>query len=276
MSPPTESTGALLRRERERQGLTVQKVAEDLRLDRAVVEALEDGSYERNVPSVYSRGHLRKYQRLLGISVDEDRAAQLPLAGDEPLAVPVRPGPRLMRIAPRVKKLPWTRIGIGTAILLILLLFWWSPWKHHVTVQAATSPVALAPETTSVAIEPVPAPAQTSEVALPPAASAAAAAPADSPADLAVTGRVRLHLTFSANSWVDVRDSSGRRLFMGHGNPNTVKSLAGKAPFRVYIGNVSGVHVEINGREVPIDPTLIKGDIARFTVGTDGLLHPAT
>ena len=101
-------------------------------------------------------------------------------------------------------------------------------------------------------------------------------APVDVPADVAVTGKVRLHLTFSATSWVDVRDSSGRRLFMGHGYPNTVRSLAGRAPFRVYIGYVSGVHVEINGREVPIDPTLIKGDIARFTVGTDGLLRPTT
>ena len=272
MSEPSETTGKLLRRERERQGLTVQKVAEDLRLDRAVVEALEDGTYERNVPSVYARGHLRKYSRLLGMSFDAGQAAPPLHASDEPLTAPTRPGPRLIRIAPGVRKLPWTRISIGTAIIFVLLLFWWSPWKHHVTMQAATSLVALPPLTASVAPEPAPAaaPAQASDVASVPVA------PVDVPADVAVTGKVRLHLTFSATSWVDVRDSSGRRLFMGHGYPNTVRSLAGRAPFRVYIGYVSGVHVEINGREVPIDPTLIKGDIARFTVGTDGLLRPTT
>jgi cytoskeleton protein RodZ len=272
MSAPTETTGKLLRRERERQGLTVQKVAEDLRLDRAVVEALEDGTYERSVPSVYARGHLRKYSHLLGMSFDDGQAAPFQPGGDEPLTAPALPGPRLMRIAPRVKKLPWARISIGTAIMLVLLLFWWSPWKHHVTVQAATSPVSLPLETASVALEPAPAPApvQASEAVPPPAA------PVDAPADLAVTGRVRLHLTFSATSWVEVRDSSGKRLFMGHGYPNTVKSIAGKAPFRIYIGSVSGAHVEINGREVQIDPTLVKGDIARFTVGTDGVLRPQT
>ena len=268
MSQPTETTGKLLRHERERRGLTVQKVADDLRLDKAVVEALEDGTYEQIVPYVYARGHLRKYSQLLGLSVDEGQSAPLPHASDEPLTAPARQGPRLMRIAPHVSKLPWTRISIGTAIMLVLLLFWWSPWKHRVTVQAATSPVSLPLETASVAVEPAPVPA--SDVPPPPAA------PIDTPADVAVTGRVRLHLTFSAASWVDVRDSSGKRLFLGHGSPNTFKSLAGKAPFRVYIGYVSGVHIEVNGREVPIDPSLVKGDIARFIVGTDGVLRPAT
>jgi hypothetical protein len=88
-----------------------------------------------------------------------------------------------------------------------------------------------------------------------------------------VTGRVRLHLTFPAASRVEVRDATGKRLFLGRGNPNTVKSLPGRAPFLVYISSVSGVHIEVNGHEVPIDPALIKGDVARFTVNADGL-HP--
>ena len=41
----------------------------------------------------------------------------------------------------------------------------------------------------------------------------------------------------------------------------------------MYISSVSGVHIEVNGHEVPIDPALIKGDVARFTVNADGL-HP--
>jgi cytoskeleton protein RodZ len=283
MSPPSESTGALLRRERERQGLTVQKVAEGLHLDKAVVEALEDDSYERSVPSVYAKGHLRKYTQLLGLAIEDGRPALTTQASAEPLTAPTRSGTRVMRIAPRVKKLPWTRISVGMSILLVLLLFWWSPWKHRVTIQASTPLVTLPTEIPSTSVEAAPSTAQSTEpaaaTAVPAASSAATpagAVPTDAAADAAATGRVRLHLTFSTNSWVDVRDASGKRVFMGHGYANTTKNLAGKAPFRVYIGYVSGVRVEVNGREMTIDPSLVKGDIARFTVGADGLLHPST
>jgi cytoskeleton protein RodZ len=274
MSEPAESVGAQLRRERERQGYTVQKVAEELRLDKAVVEALEDGTYDRTVPYVYARGHLRKYSQLLGIAIHDEQAALPPHAEEEPPASSARAGARQMRIAPRVRKLPWTRICIGTAILLLLLLFWWSPWKHHVAIQAATFQSAPAPATASAAGDmasmPAVAPASDAAVA---ETGPANAAPADIPADIEVTGRVRLHLTFPAASRVEVRDATGKRLFVGHGSSSTVKSLPGKAPFLVYISSVSGVHVEVNGREVPIDPALIKGDVARFTVSADGL-HP--
>jgi cytoskeletal protein RodZ len=274
MKEPTESVGAQLRRERERQGYTVQKVAEDLRLDKAVVEALEDGSYDRTVPYVYARGHLRKYQQLLGLAIDDEQAAQPLQAEGEAPASPSRPGARPMRIAPRVRKLPWARICIGAAILLILLLFWWSPWKHHVAIQAATFQSAPAPAIASAAVD---VSSQTTVASAIDASAAQSApvpaAPVENPADIEVTGRVRLHLTFPAASKVEVRDATGRRLFIGHGNPNTVKSVPGKAPFLVYISSLNGVHVEVNGRELPIDPALIKGDVARFTVSADGL-HP--
>ncbi len=280
MSQSSESTGALLRRERERQGLTVQKVAEDLYLDKAVVEALEDDTYERSVPSVYARGHLRKYTQLLGLVVDDGPDAHSAQTSSQPLAAPARPGPRIMRIAPRVKKLPWTRISLGLGILLVLLLFWWSPWKHRVTIQAATPLVTLPTEIPRAVPEPAPAPAQSTDIAIPAASMATASAPmppanapADARAEAPVVGHVRLHLIFSASSAVEVFDASGKRLLHGYAR-NTTKNLTGKAPFRVYIGNVGGVHVEINGRETTIDPSLIKGDSARFTVGTDGLLHP--
>ena len=133
MNPPSDTVGVQLRRERERRGLSVQQVADELRLDKAVVEALENDSYDRAVPPVYARGHLRKYSKLLGVAVDEGEPPPPPAGAVEPPAKESRRHhPRPMRIAPRVRKLPWRRIGIVVAIILILLLFWWSPWKHHV------------------------------------------------------------------------------------------------------------------------------------------------
>jgi hypothetical protein len=86
-------------------------------------------------------------------------------------------------------------------------------------------------------------------------------------------GRARLRLSFSADSWVDVRDADGRRVFAGNGRANTVRTVAGSAPMRVYLGIASGVQLEINNRAVAIGPQFVFGDVARFEAGADGVLR---
>jgi cytoskeleton protein RodZ len=116
---------------------------------------------------------------------------------------------------------------------------------------------------------------------MPPAATTPAARPSPSLADAtAGTGRARLRLSFSADSWVDVHDAAGRRAFVGNGRANSVKTIAGIAPMRVYLGFASGVQLEINNRAVAIGPQFMAGDEARFEAGADGVLrrdsHSAT
>jgi hypothetical protein len=86
-------------------------------------------------------------------------------------------------------------------------------------------------------------------------------------------GRARLRLSFSADSWVDVHDAAGRRVFAGEGRANSVKTLTGTAPMRVYLGFASGVQLEINNRAIAIGPQFVAGDIARFEAGADGVLR---
>jgi cytoskeletal protein RodZ len=86
-------------------------------------------------------------------------------------------------------------------------------------------------------------------------------------------GRARLRLSFSADSWVDVHDAAGKRTFAGNGLANSVKTLSGLAPMRVYLGFGSGVQLEINDRAVAIGPQFFAGDVARFEAGADGVLR---
>jgi cytoskeleton protein RodZ len=111
-----------------------------------------------------------------------------------------------------------------------------------------------------------------------PAASAAAdpgiAAAADAPAaPVPGAGHARLRLSFSADSWVDIHDAAGKRTFAGNGLANSVKTLSGVAPLRVYLGFGSGVQLEINDRAVAIGPQFFAGDVARFEAGADGVLR---
>jgi cytoskeleton protein RodZ len=133
---------------------------------------------------------------------------------------------------------------------------------------AAAPPGTVPPTVRTPTVTPPPAPAL--------AAAAAAAAAPDVPAGM---GHARLRMSFSADSWVDVHDAAGHLAFSGNGRANSVKTIAGVAPLRVYLRSVSGVQLEINNRAVAIGPQFVSGDVARFEAGADGVLrrdsHPA-
>jgi cytoskeleton protein RodZ len=90
---------------------------------------------------------------------------------------------------------------------------------------------------------------------------------------IAAPQRAHLRLSFTSDSWVDVRDALGNRAFVGNGSANTVKTIAGAAPLHVYLRSASGVQLEINGRAVAIGPQFFSGDVARFEAGADGVLR---
>ncbi len=72
---------------------------------------------------------------------------------------------------------------------------------------------------------------------------------------------------------MDVHDAAGKRTFAGNGLANSVKTISGAAPLRVYLGMGSGVQLEINDRAVAIGPQFFAGDVARFEAGADGVLR---
>jgi cytoskeleton protein RodZ len=290
MTDDLAATGPRLKAERERRGLSSQKAADELHLDGWVIDALEAENYERVGPSVYAKGHLKRYAALLGLPVAEIMAAYesrslTPKAAPNPSA-----GVRLRADAPAVSNLPWTQIvGTVAVLLLVLGVLWWKPWHRR-----AEGPLGSGPAAESAGA-PVDDPAHqaagseslTAEAAgaappsAPPASGTAApetaapVLPAATPAAEVVAGmgRARLRLSFSADSWVDVRDADGRRVFAGNGRANTVRTVAGSAPMRVYLGIASGVQLEINNRAVAIGPQFVFGDVARFEAGADGVLR---
>jgi cytoskeleton protein RodZ len=301
MSDSTESPGPRLRRERERQNLSLQKVADAMRLDAWAVEALENDEYERVGPPVYAKGHLKKYALVLGLPAAElmtayesfnsgaDSALKPSAAGSTAPAPNVRPqGPNAQRQRLNFGELPWGQIG-ATALLTLLVVgvLLWKPWQHH-----AVAPPG-APPPLSQSNEPPVAPASSPVLAVQDEAgkadstgagtgeAAAAALSAAAGADAAATpgageagsGHARLRMRFSADSWVDVRDAAGKRVFSGQGRANSVKNISGAAPLRVYLGFASGVQLEINERAVAIGPSFLTGDVARFQAGADGILR---
>jgi cytoskeleton protein RodZ len=288
MSESAASPGATLKAERERRGLSAQKAADEMHLDRWVIDALEMNDYKRIGPTVYAKGHLKKYAALLGLP-----AAEI-LAGYEsrpPGPVEVTSAGPSMLLATRDEGpafgnwSPTQIVGCLIAALLLAGVLWWKPWHPRSKSPSSSPAVAVAsaavPEAATDAgasLAGAESAAVTRDTSAPPAATAldgGATAPASDTSAVPTpgAGRARLRLSFSADSWVDVHDANGRRTFAGNGLANSVKTIAGAAPLRVYLGVGSGVQLEINDRAVAIGPQFFAGDVARFEAGADGVLR---
>jgi cytoskeleton protein RodZ len=98
------SPGARLRSAREARGLSIEEAAERMRLNEALVLAMEEDRFGLLGAPVYARGHLRNYAALLGAPEREiieafdvgdlPEPTLLPAAGVAP-AAPPRPRRRL-------------------------------------------------------------------------------------------------------------------------------------------------------------------------------------
>ncbi len=77
-------------------------------------------------------------------------------------------------------------------------------------------------------------------------------------------------LTFSEACWVDIRDASGTFKYIAEAKPGMVKKLAGKAPYKMLLGNVSGVTLTINGEPFDLQ-RYNKANVARFSLDPSSL-----
>ena len=263
-----------------------------------VIEALESGDYARLGPSVYGKGHLKRYAGLLGLPEEEvlqQAFANGPsVTATPPAAEPPATAPALRVRASQPSRRPrWLPLaGIGLLLLAVACGYWQRAWFQRMAAHPAAAAAARADGTPARPAESAAAVAATDDAyepsagridaaggaprALPSGARAAAGTPVMAAGEgdpITGTGRARLRLSFSADSWVDVRDATGRRLFAGNGRANSVKTIAGEAPMKVYLGFASGVQLEVNSRVVAIGPQFVAGDVARFEAGADGVLR---
>src|ERR1700688_4453070 len=150
MTDSGTTIGPRLKAERERRGLSPQKAADELHLDGWVIDALEADDYERIGPSVYAKGHLKRYAELLGLPPAEIMAGyesrhQAPRpAASQPANV------RLRTDVPAVSNFRWPSIvGLLAAVLLAVGVFWWKPWHQRGALPVANATLASNPSAAS-------------------------------------------------------------------------------------------------------------------------------
>lgn len=75
-----------------------------------------------------------------------------------------------------------------------------------------------------------------------------------------------LSLSFRADSWVDIKDATGKELMRSLGSAGVVKEIRGVAPFEVILGNGPGVEIKYNGKVFDFSQFQGKQQVARFTL----------
>lgn len=280
------SIGERLRAGRERAGLTVAAAAEKLHLDIKVIEALEADRFADLGASVYVRGHLRRYADFVG-----EPGAELVSSYTARESRP--PPPDLTQIPhgerrgdPRRLVMPV--VGLSCAAVLLLAIWWVLAGSHGSSDPSVESSAATLAAVPDHSISPgaadggvvpagpaVQAPAGGTVVAASEVAGTQPKRDASAETAPAPVRETRLNLSLSNDSWVEVYDARGERLFYDVASAGSVQSVSGRGPLRVVLGNAAGVTVEVDGRAREIPASAIDGEGARFVVNRGGSLARA-
>ena len=280
-APETRTIGQRLRAGRERAGLSVAASAEKLHLDPKVIEALEADRFTELGASVYVRGHLRRYADFVGEPGAELVATYTAQRESRPPPPDLTQAPHPERRSdPRRLLTPLA--GLSGAVLLALVIWWILAGSRPGPAQGDVRPTLNA-EQIAAAQAPTIAPATTSTVAPVLGAASAPTTPtaATDPAaqarkeDSAPARSTRLKLELANDSWVEVYDSRGERLFYDVAAAGSVQRVEGRPPLRVVLGNSAGVTVEVDGAAREIPGSALDGEGARFVVNRSGSLSRA-
>ncbi len=270
------SVGQVLRTAREAQNLTLDDVALRLRLMHRQVEAMERDDFESLGQSVFARGFVRNYARLMGIPPEAllARMAGAPVEAP-PMSQSEQPLPRSWLTS------PWLILLILGVLVMVAVPVALYLWLNSDVSDIPNSP---APVTASrsapvdrvaggravdvpVAAAPVPEKSGSDERAQ--AAIPGAPATSGAPATPAVTAPSAsnsvVHLEFGEESWVEIKDAAGHVLHRQLNRAGSNVEVRGQPPFSVLIGNASKARLTYNGRPIDLNP-FIEVTVARFTL----------
>ncbi len=283
---PEPAVGEVLRQARADLGLSVDTVAQKLRLAPKQILAIENEDYEHLPGPTYVRGYLRSYAQVLGLSPE----TVIGLYNHHPSAA---------RSVDLTKHAPVPQMSadhhvikittlVVAGLVLGLAAIWWQgrddspiklrkppasanveeamPGAEAVLPREETAPAPAPVEAATPATAPPTPVVRTerpveNESARFPLTSTAVPAPVVAPA-----GPRPLVLHFEKESWADVRDGEQNRLLYTVVSAGKVIRLGGAPPFNIYLGNASGVRVEFQGKAVDVS-RYRRGPVARFTLG---------
>jgi cytoskeletal protein RodZ len=274
------SVGEILRRERLRTGLDLEKISQDTKISVRTLELIEGDQFEKLPGGVFARSFVRQYARAVGVDEDEI-VAEL----EKALAPAPDPLPAMQEAAARQPEIRVPRVArwggpgsglrsnsslpaLGLVVLVIVACgaayTWWqkiarSPAPAERRAEIVEAARAPEPAASPEAARSAPAPAAAGQ---PPAAPPETAAAADAAGEA-----LRIALTAEEPTWVRAT-ANGKVVFSGIIQANETKALSAPDTVTLRIGNAGGVAISLNGKAIPaVGP---KGQVRVVQLSPDG------
>ena len=300
-APVYTNVGQVLREARAAKDLTVDQLATELRIEARQLAALEDNRFEQIGPTVFIKGYIRQYAQRLGLdqtTVMDIYARQTNIAD-----VQVKPS-RPIKLRDERQITVWI-VGVLVLLLIVVgLAVWWlnggafdfgsvlrsartpaprvEPAKAAPAESASAQPAAA--ETPAVAQE-TPSPQSASDTTTAPAEARPGPATGAPPPALAATPvstlgaagggasrgakPIALDVTFDAESWAEITDARGQRLFFELGTIGRHVVMRGEPPISVTFGNGDAVRMLVDGERYTIPTQGRQGKLVRFSIASD-------
>jgi len=234
--------GEELKREREIRGISLKEIADETKISKRFLEAIERNDHKTLPAPVFTRGFVRQYARYLGLNTEEMvNRYNFAAAGDDRieksahldrLVQPVVPDVPVRKSIPpayaRIDRNVYITIGI---VIALALVGWWAYRikQQRAAEQAEARPVVVASTSALAAPQPASPPVQVSSN----------------------TDTLRLTLDVNDDSWVTL-EADGKTVISDELKAGEHHTYEAKDRFRFKtIGNAGGVVVTLNDVRSP-------------------------
>lgn len=285
------SIGETLRRERLRRGWALDKVSNETKINRRLLEAIEANQFDRLPGGVFAKIFVRQYARLLGLD-DEEMAAEMKRQFEEPEPVVVVPEPespplRLPQLPPleeirqrlRMSSSAWAFLWLVVVVVGCAGVY--SLWQTRRLPPVNPAPIAAVPqsrrpEVSKPASLTQNAPAEPSKSEFRPAEISESgtirvpARPAQNPSvekvsnstlnapQAAQPAALRVSFTATQPVWISIT-VDGNRVYKGTLAPHETRQVEASRKVFIRLGNAGGLETMVNGK--PVGPFGPPGEI---------------
>lgn len=246
------SVGQILRAAREQRGLSVEQIADMLKIRRIYLQAIEDSDWEELPELVYAQGFVRSYASFLGLD-EAGASAQF----KREFRGGGRRSPELEMPKPLDDhQLPDWKIIAAVVVALFMVYAIWAvatepsapePIQRVAEVQKTQPPAPVEtsaiPAATEQPVQPI---AQTPAAETP--AATGAPAPTQTGISYGATTPTRVTITAAQDSWVQVRDMDGQVVFSRVMRPGDNFRVPNEGTLSLTTGNLAGLYFTIDGK----------------------------
>lgn len=261
-SDDAERCGARLARARESAGITLEQASARLKMPVRVVRSLENDEWQSE-PSVFVRGHLRSYAKMLGVDIEQD----LVRSGVNE----VRPAELVSHThTPKYRHMfeQAARRGIYIAITAFIVVPVWLATKPHLSSMPEVQSLDIPSFAAGMGDPASQADASVQERTPVIASMAAIRTPA-------ATEPQGLSLTFTDDSWLQVTTSTGEVVEQAVIGSGEKRQWDAREDLRIVLGNIAAIEARQNGKPVDLE-AFSRANVARFKLSSDGSLVPTS